>query len=245
MKISVTKPFLPEIDVYTEYLKKIWESNWLTNHGPILHELEECLEDRFSIPHCKVVSNGTLALQLAVKALGLQNEIITTPYSYAATTHSILWEGCNPVFADIDEDTLNINPDNIVSLITDKTSAILATHVYGNPCNVDAIDRIANEYGLKVIYDAAHCFDVQYKGRSLYSFGDISTASFHATKVFHTVEGGALFTKDEKVAEEIFQWHNFGHTSPNNFDRPGINAKMDEFRASMGLALLPDINEKD
>lgn len=197
--IPVTKPFLPPLEEYKAYLDGIWQRNWLTNNGPLVNELELKLKEYLELPHLLFLSNGTVALQIAIRALELRGEIITTPFTYIATTSSIVWEGCKPVFVDINQQSLNIDPEKIEEAITEKTSAILATHVYGNPCNVESIQKIADKHGLKVIYDAAHCFGVKYRGRSVFAFGDISTTSFHATKLFHTIEGGAVFTHSSEL----------------------------------------------
>lgn len=241
--INVTKPFLPPIDDYINLLGGIWQRNWLTNNGPLVVELENKLKEYLGLPNLLYLSNGTIALQLAIKALGLKGEIITTPFSYVATTSSIVWEGCTPVFVDIDEHTLNINPALIENAITEKTSAILATHVYGNPCDIDAIEQLAAKYNLKVIYDAAHCFGTTYKGKSVYAYGDISTASFHATKLFHTVEGGAVITNDPELHTKMDFMRNFGHNGPEDFAEVGINGKNSEFHAAMGLVNLRYIND--
>ena len=236
--INVTKPFLPPIDEYEKYLKGIWGRGWLTNNGPLVNELELKLKEYLKVEHFLYLNNGTIALQIAIKALGLTGEIITTPFSYVATTSSIVWEGCTPVFADIDPETLNIDPAKIEAAITDKTSAILATHVYGNPCDIDAITAIARKHKLKVIYDAAHCFGTQYKGKSVFCYGDITTASFHATKVFHTIEGGGVFTNDPELARKMSFMRNFGHNGPEAFEEVGINGKNSEFHAAMGVVNL-------
>ncbi|PQJ11646.1 aminotransferase DegT [Flavipsychrobacter stenotrophus] len=241
--INVTKPFLPPMEEYNSYVKGIWERNWLTNNGPLVNELELKLKEYLSVNHLLFLSNGTIALQIAIKALNLTGEIITTPFSYVATTSSIVWEGCEPVFVDIDRKSLNIDPKLIEAAITDKTTAILATHVYGNPCDVEAIDKIALKHNLKVIYDAAHAFAVTYKGRSVFEYGDISTTSFHATKVFHTTEGGAVFTKDSELLKRMSRLRNFGHVTPETFDGIGVNGKNSEFHAAMGLANLKYIDE--
>lgn len=237
--IPVTKPFLPPRAEYEHYLTGIWARNWLTNAGPLVTELEAKLTAHLGLQHLLYTTNGTLALQLAIKALGLKGEVITTPFSYVATCSSIVWEGCTPVFADIDPLTLNLDPNRIEDAITPHTSAILATHVYGNPCDTEAIAAIARQYNLKVIYDAAHTFGTLYRGRSLYAFGDVSTASFHATKLFHTVEGGACMTADPELAQRIAYLRNFGHDGPERFNGVGINGKNSEFHAAMGLAVLP------
>lgn len=241
--INVTKTYLPPLDKYNEYLQKIWSKGWVTNYGPMVEELEGRLKEYFGARHLFFVSNGTIALQIAIKALDLQGEIITTPFSYVATTSSIAWQEKKPVFADIDKETLCVDPALIRKKITKSTSAILATHVYGNPCDIDAIDQIRNEFGLKVIYDAAHAFGVNYQGSSLLLRGDISTISFHATKVFHTVEGGAIITQNDKLAEKISYMMNFGHDGEENFFGLGINGKNSELHAAMGLCLLPEMKK--
>ncbi|MFM9911831.1 MAG: DegT/DnrJ/EryC1/StrS family aminotransferase [Chitinophagaceae bacterium] len=239
--IPVTKPYLPNIDEYQVYLKQIWDRNWLTNNGPLVNELELRLKDYLKIDHLLYLNNGTIALQIAIKAMNLSGEIITTPFSYVATTSSIVWEGCQPVFTDIDPDTLNIDPAKIEQAITSKTTAIIATHTYGNPCNIEAIQSIANNHGLKVIYDAAHGFGTEYKGKSIFSYGDISTASFHATKLFHTIEGGAVITSDPLLLKRMAYMRNFGHNGPEDFAEIGINGKNSEFHAAMGLVNLPHV----
>jgi dTDP-4-amino-4,6-dideoxygalactose transaminase len=241
--VPINLPFLPPKEEYDKYTSQIWERQWLTNNGPLVIELELKLKEYLHIDHLLYVTNGTMALQIAIKALELKGEIITTPFSYVATTSSIVWEGCTPIFADIDKDTLNIDPKQIETKISKDTCAILATHVYGNPCDIDAIDSIAKKHKLKVIYDAAHCFGSTYKGKSVYTYGDISTASFHATKVFHTTEGGALITHDPELIKRLAYLRNFGHDGPNNFNGIGINGKNSEFHAAMGLANFPYINK--
>jgi len=236
--IPVTKPFMPPIEEYKKYLEGIWDREHLTNHGPLVKELEEKLKEHLDIENLLFLSNGTIALQIAIKALELSGEIITTPFSYVATTSSIVWEGCKPVFVDIDEATFNMDATKIEKAITSKTSAILATHVFGNPCDIDAIQEIADKYNLKVIYDAAHCFGTLYKGKSVFSYGDVSTASFHATKLFHTVEGGAVFAKDPDTFAKLSYMRNFGHDGPEAFHGVGINGKNSEFHAAMGLCNL-------
>lgn len=239
--INVTKPFLPPREEYNKYLDGIWERGWLTNNGPLLNELEQKLKDYLHVSNVLFLSNGTIALQLAIKALHLQGEIITTPFSYVATSSSIVWENCSPVFVDIDPLTLNIDPKKIEAAINPKTTAIIATHVYGNACDIDAIQLIADKHNLKVIYDAAHAFGSTYKGKSLYEYGDISTASFHATKLFHSIEGGAVFTKDKNILETLSYMRNFGHNSATSFAGLGINGKNSEFHAAMGLVNLNHI----
>lgn len=241
--IPVTKPFLPPIEDYQYYLKRIWSENWLTNDGPLVRELEAGLRDYLGVKHLVLVSNGTIALQFAIKSLDLQGEIITTPFTHIATTTSIIWENCTPVYVDIDSRSFNLNPDLIESAITDKTTAILATHVFGNPCNIERIQEIANQYKLKVIYDAAHCFAVRYRGSSVLNYGDLSTISFHATKLFHSTEGGAIITDDSKLAQRFRFLRNFGHDGPGKFSGVGINGKVSELHAAMGLANLKYVNE--
>ncbi|MEP5253978.1 MAG: DegT/DnrJ/EryC1/StrS family aminotransferase [Winogradskyella arenosi] len=239
--INVTKTFLPLQAEYQALLKRAWDTGWMTNRGVLVKELESKLQSYLGTSNIIAMTNGTLPLQIAIKALGLKGEIITTPFSYVATTSSIVWEGCTPVFVDIDKEYLTIDETKIEAAITSKTSAILATHVFGNPCNVEAIDIIAKKYDLKVIYDAAHCFGVTYNGQSLFNYGDVSTCSFHATKLFHTGEGGAIFCKP-KHFETLYSHHNFGHDGPDVFNGLGINAKMSEPQAAMGLAVLPYIH---
>lgn len=238
-RINVTKTFLPPQEEYQNILAKAWETSWMTNRGELVKKLEENLKNFLGVSQILLTTNGTLPLQIAIKALQLKGEIITTPFSYVATTSSIVWENCTPVFADIHPDYLSIDETKIESLINQNTSAILATHVFGNPCDVVALKKIADKHGLKIIYDAAHCFGVQYLGESVFNYGDISTCSFHATKLFHTVEGGAIFTTNQKLLNQLFSYHNFGHDGPENFQGLGINAKMSELQAAMGLAILP------
>ena len=241
--IPVTKPFMPPREEYSELLKGVWERIWLTNNGPLVQQLEEELKSKLDLEHLLYVTNGTIALQLAIKALGLKGEIITTPFSYVATTSSIVWEGCEPVFVDIEPERLTIDPNRIEEAITEKTTGILATHVYGLPCFVEEIEEIAQRRGLKVIYDAAHAFGTIYKGKSLYDYGDISTASFHATKLFHSVEGGAVIAGNPAIQEEIHHSRNFGHAGPENYFNVGINGKNSEFHAAMGLVNLRYIDQ--
>ncbi|WP_026956880.1 DegT/DnrJ/EryC1/StrS family aminotransferase [Algoriphagus vanfongensis] len=233
--IPVTKPFMPSLTEYQRLLKGIWKRNWLTNNGPLVNELEMTLRDYLRVSNVLYVSNGTIAIQMAIKSLGIKGEVITTPFSYVATTSSLVWEGCTPVYVDIDPDTLNIDPSKIEEAITKNTSAILATHCFGNPCDIQAIQEIADRYSLKVVYDAAHCFATQYQGKSVFEYGDISTTSFHATKLFHTVEGGGVFTKDKNLAEQLSYRRNFGHNGPEKFNGIGINGKNSELHAAMGL----------
>lgn len=239
--IPVTKPYLPLLGEYYSYLEKIWDNQWITNNGPLVIEFEEKVAAYLQENKMIFTGNGTIALQLAIKALGLKGEVITTPFSYVATTSSLVWQGCTPVFADINRKTFNIDPVCIEKKITSKTTAILATHVFGNPCEIEKIEDLARTYNLKVVYDAAHCFGVKYKNESIFSFGDISIASFHATKIFHTIEGGGVFSKNEHVLEKIRTMRNFGHSGPYSFEGVGINGKNSEVHAAMGLTLLPKI----
>lgn len=237
--INVTKTFFPPITEYHQQVERIWDNQWLTNRGELILELEEKLKKYLQVPHILVTNNGTVPLQIALKLLGNGGEIITTPFSYVATSAAIIWEHCTPVFVDIHPEYLTIDEAKIEASITSKTTAILATHVFGNPCHVEAIESIAKKHNLKVIYDAAHSFGVTYKNESIFNFGDVSTCSFHATKLFHTGEGGALFTKDTTLQYQLFYSHNFGHNGPEAFHGLGINAKISELQAAMGLAVLP------
>lgn len=241
--IQVTSPFLPPKEEYLRYIDKIYEKKWLTNMGPLSSELELKLKEYLGIDHLLFLNNGTIALQIAIKALELKGEIITTPFSFIATTTTILWENCKPIFVDIDPNTLNIDPSKIEAAITPATSAILATHVFGNPCDIDAIEAIAKKHHLKVIYDAAHCFGVKYKGHPVLEYGDISTISFHATKLFHTVEGGAVVSKSPELIYRLSKLRNFGFKTPESFDGIGINGKNSEFHAAMGLCNLKYADE--
>ena len=239
--IPVTKAYLPNRKNYKAYVDEIFESGWLTNNGPLLKKLEQRLADYLGVKNLILVANGSLALQLAYKALDLKGEVITTPFSFAATTSTLAWEGLKPVFADINADTFNLDPKNIEPLINENTSAIVPVHVFGNPCDVETIQTIADKHKLKVIYDAAHAFGTEYKGQSVLNYGDISTVSFHATKLFHTIEGGAVITQDDALAQKIRLLINFGITSPTTIESVGTNAKMNEFEAAMGLCILDEI----
>lgn len=241
--IPVTKPFLPPQQIYQSYLNGIWKREWLTNMGPLASDLELRLKEFLKVDHLLFVTNGTVALQMAIKALELKGEIITTPFSFVATTSSIVWENCKPVFVDIDENTLNIDASKIEAAITENTSAIVATHVYGNPCDVEAIEIIAKKHSLKVIYDAAHAFGVTVNGKSIFEFGDISTCSLHATKLYHSVEGGLLITKDPDLLKKLASIRNFGISGFETFSELGLNGKNSEFHAAMGLANLKYIEE--
>lgn len=237
--IPVTKTYLPPIEDYQKYIDRIWSSNQIANGGDLWLELKDGLQKHLGSTNLILTTNGTLPLQIALKILAGQGEVITTPFSYVASTSAIVWENCTPVFVDIHPAFLTIDETKIEAAITDRTTAILATHVFGNPCNVEEIELIARKHNLKVIYDAAHCFGVNYKGQSLFNYGDVSTCSFHATKIFHTGEGGAMFCKDEKLYKKLFYSHNFGHNGEEDFYGLGINAKMSELQAAMGLAVLP------
>lgn len=236
--IPLNKPFLPPKSEFDEYVSGIWSRNWLTNHGPLVERFEAEVSKYLDAGRMLFVTNGTTALQIAIRALDLKGEIITTPYSYVATTSSIVWQNCKPVFVDIDPESFNIDPSKIEEAVTDRTSGILATHIYGNPCDVEAIGDIAEKYNLKIIYDAAHCFGVTYKGKSIFEWGDISITSFHATKVFHTVEGGGLFSDDDSLFEKMSYMRNFGHNGLYQYKEVGINGKNNEFNAAMGLCNL-------
>jgi dTDP-4-amino-4,6-dideoxygalactose transaminase len=237
--INVTKTFFPPLEEYNQFLNRIWKSEWLTNRGQLVLELESELKRYLNVENLLIVNNGTIALQLALHLLGNKGEVITTPFSYIATTSSILWENCEPIFVDIDPVYWTIDENLIERSITDKTTCILATHVFGNPCNIEIIENIAKKHNLFVIYDAAHCFGVSYRGDSIFNYGDISTCSFHATKIFHTGEGGAVFCKDKEIFEKIYYKHNFGHNGPLDFHGIGINAKISELQAAMGLTNFP------
>lgn len=241
--INVTKTHLPAREKLDRYIDRIYDSNWLTNNGPLAQELTARLEAYLGVQNLLLVSNGTLALQIATKALGITKQAITTPFSFVATTSSLVWEGIEPVFADIDPKTFCIDPKEIEKAITPKTQAIVPVHVFGNACEIEAIETIAQKHGLKTVYDAAHAFGVQYKGKSILGYGDASTLSFHATKVFHTIEGGAIVFKDREVYERARLMINFGINGPDSVVALGINAKMNEFQAAMGLAVLDEIEE--
>lgn len=241
--IQVTKSILPPLDEYISYMESIWQTGQLTNNGPLCRKLADNIASFLEVSDLELVSNGTLALQLAIKALDLKGEIITTPYSYVATTNAILWEGCEPVFVDIEPKTLCIDPDLIEAAITQRTSAILATHVYGYPCDVIRIQEIADKHKIKVIYDAAHCFGVKLNNEPLLLHGDISILSFHATKLFHTAEGGAIVCEDQTILKRVSLMKKFGHIGEDQYLDIGINAKMSELHAAMGLCVLPKVDE--
>lgn len=242
-KIPVTIPFLPPFERFSEMLTSVWDNRILTNSGPNLTLLEEKLRHRFSVDNLLIVNNGTIALQMAIKALDLKGEIITTPYSFIATTSSIIWEGIKPVYVDIERTSLNIDVSKIEEKITPETSAILATHVYGNPCNIEEIDRLAKKYNLKVIYDGAHAFDVTLEEQSIFKFGDISTCSLHSTKLFHMVEGGFITCRDDDLFSELMKIRNFGISENGSFFKHGTNGKNSEFHSIMGLLNLEYIDE--
>ncbi|HEY6143935.1 MAG TPA: DegT/DnrJ/EryC1/StrS family aminotransferase [Flavobacterium sp.] len=237
--INVTQTFLPPQEEYNNIVKRAWDNIWLTNRGELTIELEEKLKEYLKIENIIITNNGTIPLQIALKLLANGGEVITTPFSYVATTAAVVWENCTPVFVDIHPEYLTIDETKIEAAITSKTTAILATHVFGNPCNVIEIEKIAKKNNLKVIYDAAHSFGVNYNGESLFNFGDVSTCSFHATKLFHTAEGGAMFCNNKDLFHKLFYSHNFGHNGPLDFHGLGINAKISELQAGMGLALFP------
>ena len=240
--IPINRPFLPPLEEYQEYLQAIWERNWLTNDGPLVQELESRLRDYLGVKDVLYVSSGTMALQIAIKATKLSGEVITTPFSYVATTSTLAWEGCKPVFVDINPETLNIDPEKIEEAITDQTTGILATHVFGNPCDVSKISEIARKYDLRVIYDAAHAFGSKLNEDSVFVAGDLSVTSCHATKLFHTVEGGLIISKHADLMQKIRFLRNFGHDGPGKFNGLGINGKNSEVHAAVGLCNLAFVN---
>lgn len=240
--ITVTSPLLPNLDEFNEMLKEIWTSKWITNNGQFHKQLEKALAEYLKVPYISLFTNGTLPLLTALQALRITGEVITTPYSFVATTHSIWWNGCKPVFVDIEEKTCGIDPEKIEAAITPKTTAIMPVHCYGKPVNMDAIQAIADKYGLKVIYDAAHAFGVEVNGESVLNRGDMSTLSFHATKVYNTLEGGALIVKDEATKKRIDNLKNFGFVGETEVVAPGINSKVDEVRAAYGLLNLKQVD---
>jgi len=239
--IYVTQPSLPPLEEYIPYLKEIWRSKKLTNNGPFHQQLEKELCNYLGVPYISLFANGTLALVTALQVLRITGEVITTPYSFVATTHSLWWNNIKPVFVDIEPEYCNLDPEKIEAAITPQTTAILPVHVYGNPCNVEHIQEIADTYGLKVIYDAAHAFGVKYKGQSICNFGDLSVLSFHATKVFNTMEGGAIICHDEATKKRIDYLKNFGFAGETTVVAPGINSKMNEMQAALGLLQLKDL----
>lgn len=240
--ITVTSPLLPNLDEFNEMLKEIWASKWITNNGQFHKQLEAALAEYLKVPYISLFTNGTLPLLTALQAMRITGEVITTPYSFVATTHSIWWNGCKPVFVDIEESTCGIDPDKIEAAITPKTTAIMPVHCYGKPVNMDAIQAIADKYGLKVIYDAAHAFGVEVNGESVLNRGDMSTLSFHATKVYNTLEGGALIVHDAATKKRIDYLKNFGFAGETEVVAPGINSKVDEVRAAYGLLNLKQVD---
>lgn len=241
-QITVTTPLLPDLDEFSKMLKEVWESKWITNNGHFHQRLEEALCEYLKVPYISLFTNGTLPLLTALQALRISGEVITTPYSFVATTHSLWWNGIKPVFVDIDPSNCGMDPDCIEAAITPKTTAIMPVHCYGKPCDVVRIQSIAEKYGLKVIYDAAHAFGVEVDGKSILEYGDLSTLSFHATKVFTTIEGGAMIMHDETTKQRIDYLKNFGFESETEVIAPGINSKMDEVRAVYGLLNLRQID---
>ena len=241
--ITVTSPLLPSLDEFIPMLKDIWDRKWLTNNGHYHKELEKALAEYLGVKYISLFTNGTLPLITALQAMRITGEVITTPYSFVATTHSIWWNGLKPVFVDVDEKTGNIDPEKIEAAITPHTTAIMPVHVYGTPCNTKRIQEIADVYGLKVIYDAAHAFGVKVNGESILNAGDMSTLSFHATKVYNTVEGGALVCHDEATKKRIDYLKNFGFAGETTVVAPGINSKMDEIRAAYGLLNLKQVDD--
>lgn len=237
-EIPVTQPFLPPRREYEAFLAEIWERDWLTNNGPLVRRLEGHIAEFLDSPPLVFTANGTVALQIAIRTLGLTGEIITTPFSYVATTSSIVWENCQPVFADIEPGSLNLDPRAVEEKISEKTTGILATHAFGNPCDIPALESIARRHNLKIIYDAAHCFGTKFQGKSIFRFGDISIASFHATKLYHTVEGGGIFSRVADYREKSAYSRNFGHNGPEKYFGLGINGKNSELHAAMGLVNL-------
>ncbi len=241
--IYVTQPFLPPLEEFTPYLRQIWENKVLTNGGPFHQQLEKELCEYLGVKHISLFTNATIGLVTALQALRITGEVITTPYSFVATAHSLLWNGIKPVFVDVNPDTLNLDPSKIEAAITPQTTAIMPVHCYGHPCDVDVIQEIADNYNLKVIYDAAHAFGVKCHCGSVLNHGDLSVLSFHATKVFNTFEGGAIISPDEKTKVRIDQLKNFGHVGETNVVAPGINGKMSEINAAFGLLQLKHIDD--
>lgn len=241
--IPVTKPYLPDRARLDAYIDRIYDKCWLTNNGPLVQELTERLKEYLGVENLLLVTNGTLALQIAYRALDVKGTALTTPFSFVATTSTLVWEGITPKFVDIDAETLCMDPDLIEEAITDDVTTIVPVHVFGNACEVERIDEIAKRHNLKVIYDAAHAFGVRYKGESLLNYGDASTLSFHATKLFHTIEGGAIVFKEKEALERAKLLINFGIDGPDSIATLGINAKMNEFQAAMGLAVLDELEE--
>ncbi|QFQ13420.1 DegT/DnrJ/EryC1/StrS family aminotransferase [Pseudoprevotella muciniphila] len=243
MQITVTSPLLPDLDEFHKLLQQIWDSKWITNNGSFHKQLEAALAEYLKVPYVSLFTNGTLPLITALQALRINGEVITTPYSFVATTHSIWWNGCRPVFVDIEEETCGIDPDKIEAAITPKTTAIMPVHCYGKPVKMKQIQEIADKYGLKVIYDAAHAFGVEVDGESVLKAGDMSTLSFHATKVYNTLEGGALVMQDEQTKKRTDYLKNFGFAGETEVVAPGINSKVDEVRCAYGLLNLKQIDD--
>lgn len=241
--LTVTTPLMPDLGEFSQMLKDIWESKWITNNGQFHQQLEEALCAYLKVPYVSLFTNGTLPLLTALQALRVSGEVITTPYTFVATTHSIWWNGLKPVFVDIDPSNCGMDPDRIEAAITPRTTAIMPVHCYGKPCDIVRIQQIADKYGLKVIYDAAHCFGVEVNGKSILEYGDISTLSFHATKVFNTVEGGAMVMHDAATKQRIDYLKNFGFESETEVIAPGINSKLDEMRAIYGLLNLRQVDD--
>lgn len=239
--LNVTKTFLPDLSEYVNYLEQIWSNNQVTNEGPFVKQLEQELKEMTGVKHVIYVTNGTIALQLAIKALEITGKVITTPFSYCATSNAIIWENCEPVFADINENSLTCETEQIEKVFDKDVHAILTTHVYGNGSNLEDIEQFAKEKQVPLIFDGAHCFGVKYKGNSIFNYGDVSTCSFHATKIFHTIEGGAVFTNNDELAEKIKLLKSFGHRS-DDYYLPGINGKTSELHAAMGLVNLNHFN---
>ena len=242
-QITVTSPLLPDLDEFHELLKDIWEKRWVTNNGEYHQRLEQALAEYLKVPYISLFTNGTLPLLTALQALRITGEVITTPYSFVATTHSIWWNGCRPVFVDIEEETCGIDPEKIEAAITPRTTAIMPVHCYGKPVKMKRIQEIADKYGLRVIYDAAHAFGVEVNGESVLNAGDMSTLSFHATKVYNTLEGGALVMHDEQTKKRIDYLKNFGFVGETEVVAPGINSKVDEVRAAYGLLNLKQVDQ--
>ena len=240
-KINITKIFLPKKETFIKYIDRIYSSGWVTNNGPFVKEFEKKHESFLGVRNVVAVSNGTLALQIAYRCMNLKGSAITTPYSFVATTSSLVWEGIKPIFADINRKTLTIEPDNIKKYLSKDITGIVPVHVYGNACEIEEIDDIANKNDLKVVYDAAHCIGVTYKNKSIFNYGDASIVSFHATKLFHTIEGGAILTNDDHIAEKARLMRDFGISGEDTIESVGINAKMNEIEAAMGLSLLDNI----
>jgi len=243
-KILVTRSSMPELDEYINEIKEMWDTHWLTNMGPKHRQLQEALRDFMGVENVELFTNGHMAIELTLQAMNLQGEVITTPFTFASTTHAIVRNGLEPVFCDVDPVTFTMDTGKLESLITERTCAILPVHVYGNICDIEGIERLAHKYGLKVIYDACHTFGETYKGRGVGCFGDASCFSFHATKVFNTIEGGAVAFRDKKIGDALYDLKNFGIHGPEEVSAVGANAKMNEFCAAMGLCNLRHIHDE-